>query len=128
MADKPRDSHTIVIVDDHDRFRTAARRLLEEAGYVVVGEAADGSSGLAMIERLRPAVALLDVQLPDFDGFEVARRLPVDATRVVFFSSRDAEQYTGRLERSGAAGFIPKAELSGAALTAVLERDASAGC
>lgn len=120
---------TLVIVDDHQRFRSAARRVLEDGGFLVVGEAADGRSGVDAVRRLRPRVALLDVQLPDFDGFELARQLEGEpgGIRVVFLSSRDARQYTRRLERSGGAGFIQKAELSGAALHAVLNGDGSTG-
>lgn len=120
---------TLVIVDDHQRCRSAARRVLEDGGFLVVGEAVDGRSGVDVIRRLRPRVALLDVQLPDFDGFELARQLEDEpgGICVVFLSSRDAKQYTRRLERSGAAGFIQKAELSGAALHAVLNGDGSAG-
>src|SRR5689334_18851944 len=66
---------TVVIVDDHAGFRSSARALLEAEGFDVVGEAGDGLSALAVIERLRPQVVLLDVQLPDIDGFEIAERL-----------------------------------------------------
>ena len=66
---------TIVVVDDHPTFRATACALLEAEGFVVVGEAADGRSALEVIERLAPDVVLLDVQLPDIDGFEVAARV-----------------------------------------------------
>src|SRR3954454_201506 len=66
---------TVLIVDDHAGFRSLARRLLEAAGYEVVGEAHDGASAIELAWGLRPAIVLLDVQLPDLDGFEVARRL-----------------------------------------------------
>ena len=66
---------TVLIVDDHPGFRAAARRLLELEGYVVVGEAVDGMTALDAVHELRPEVVLLDVQLPDIDGFEVAERL-----------------------------------------------------
>ena len=65
---------TIVVVDDHPTFRATACALLEAEGFVVVGEAADGLTALEVIERLAPDVVLLDVQLPDIDGFEVAAR------------------------------------------------------
>jgi DNA-binding NarL/FixJ family response regulator len=63
---------TVLIVDDHPSFRASARVLLEAEGFDVIGEAADGTSGIAEAKRLRPDLVLLDVQLPDIDGFEVA--------------------------------------------------------
>ena len=66
---------SVLIVDDHASFRATARQLLEAEGYEVVGEAADGASALEAVARLRPDVVLLDVQLPDMDGFEISRRL-----------------------------------------------------
>ena len=65
----------VLIVDDHPSFRASARKLLESEGYDVVGEAADGAGALEAAEQLHPDVVLLDVQLPDLDGFEVAKRL-----------------------------------------------------
>ena len=66
---------TVLIVDDHPSFRASARVLLEAEGFDVIGEAADGTSGIAEAKRLRPDLVLLDVQLPDIDGFEVAGQL-----------------------------------------------------
>ena len=68
-------AQTVLIVDDHPSFRSSARRVLEEAGYDVVGEAPDGASALAAARALRPAIVLLDIRLPDVDGFEIALRL-----------------------------------------------------
>jgi DNA-binding NarL/FixJ family response regulator len=65
----------VLIVDDHDGFRAWARVLLEQAGYTVLGEAANGASAIGAVSRLRPELVLLDVQLPDTNGFEVARKL-----------------------------------------------------
>jgi DNA-binding NarL/FixJ family response regulator len=112
----------VLIVDDHESFRALARELLQLAGYVVVGEAADGRAALSASERLRPSIVLLDIQLPDTDGFEVAARLAEqdETPAVVLTSSRDSGAYRGRLAASPARGFIPKAELTGAALAAVI--------
>src|SRR6266508_3227422 len=89
----------VLIVDDHPSFRATARALLQAEGFEVVGEAENGVSALNRAKELHPDVVLLDVQLPDFDGFEVATRLT---------------------SQNGAKGFIAKGELSGAALKAVL--------
>jgi DNA-binding NarL/FixJ family response regulator len=114
-------ARTVLIVDDHASFRTWARAVLQGEVFEVVGEAGDGASAIAEAERLRPDVVLLDIRLPDTDGFEVARRLVRDAAlAVVLVSSRDASDYGSRIEQSPVAGFIPKADLSGAALEALL--------
>jgi CheY-like chemotaxis protein len=106
---------TVLIVDDHPTFRRTARLLLEAEGYSVVGEAGDGMTGLRVAAELRPDVVLLDVQLPDIDGFDVAARLTAreDAPVVILTSSRDGADFGALVERSGARGFIAKAELSG---------------
>jgi DNA-binding NarL/FixJ family response regulator len=110
---------TVLIVDDHPSFRASARVLLEAEGFTIVGEAEDGLGGLRAASRLYPDIVLLDVNLPDVDGFDVASRLtdqdggPV----VIMVSSRDSSDFGPLVSRSGARGFIPKAELCGAALT-----------
>jgi DNA-binding NarL/FixJ family response regulator len=113
---------TVVIVDDHPDFRESASALLEAEGFSVVGQAADGDEAIATVERLRPQVVLLDIQLPDLDGFVVAERLAVgpDPPRVVLISSREAAAYGPRLETAAARGFIPKRELSGSALASLV--------
>jgi len=113
----------VLIVDDHPSFRTSARAVLEAEGFDVVGEAADGASGLDAARRLEPQLVLLDVHLPDIDGFEVAARLTNGGggPAVVLVSSRDGSDFGPLVSRSGAKGFIPKAELSGAALRALLQ-------
>jgi DNA-binding NarL/FixJ family response regulator len=114
---------TVLIVDDHVAFRSSARALLESAGFDVIGEAADGGSAIDAAVRLRPDIVLLDVQLPDLDGFAVAERLAAldrEGPAVVLVSSRDASSYRRRLVATPALGFISKSELSGPALTALL--------
>jgi DNA-binding NarL/FixJ family response regulator len=110
---------TVVIVDDHERFRRSARKLLEQEGFDVIGEAPNATCGLATVERLRPDVVLVDVGLPDGSGFDLASKLASTA-RVVIVSSRDPDECSSRTRRSGALGFIPKDELSGARLSAVI--------
>jgi DNA-binding NarL/FixJ family response regulator len=126
VHDLCQDAHvpTILIVDDHPSFRSTARVLLQAEGFEVVGEAEDGDSAVRAAQELRPDVVLLDVQLPDFDGFEVARRLATTnggSPVVILTSSRDAADFGPLVEDSGARGFVPKAELSGAALSALLD-------
>jgi CheY-like chemotaxis protein len=113
---------TIVVVDDHPTFRATACALLEAEGFVVVGQAADGLTALEVIERLAPDVVLLDVQLPDIDGFEVAARVASfdPAPKIVLTSSRDARDFGSLIADSGARGFIEKAELSGEAMAALI--------
>jgi DNA-binding NarL/FixJ family response regulator len=114
---------TILVVDDHPTFRATARALLEADGFVVVGEAADAASALVEIERLTPDVVLLDVQLPDGNGFDIAAQVAAGKHRpqIVLTSSRDACDFGTLVAESGARGFIPKDALSGAAIVAVLE-------
>jgi DNA-binding NarL/FixJ family response regulator len=113
---------TVLIVDDHPSFRASARVLLEAEGFDVVGEAVDGLSALEAAARLRPEVVLLDIALPDIDGFDVAARLTVNGggPAVVLVSSRDSSDFGPLVSRSGARGFVPKAELSGERLEALL--------
>jgi two-component system response regulator EvgA len=112
----------VLIVDDHPGFRARARALLESEGFEVVGEAGDGATGVRRAAELGPDVILLDVQLPDTDGFTVASRVASNGggIQVVLTSSRDGDDFGALVAASGACGFIPKAELSGAGLTALL--------
>ncbi len=105
---------SVVIVDDHKAFRHSARRLLAADGLSVVGEAATGADALHLAEQLQPALVLVDIQLPDMDGFEVAERLVARAPRaiIVLISSRESGFYKTRLATSVAHAFIPKSELS----------------
>lgn len=113
---------TVLIVDDHDRFRASARQLLEADGFVVIGESASGWEAVADAARLDPDLVLLDIQLPDIDGFEVAGHLAAAARppAVVLISSREAVDYGDRLSAAAALGFLSKRELDGTALAALL--------
>jgi CheY-like chemotaxis protein len=112
----------ILIIDDNTAFRAAVRLLLERGGFVVVAEAATGADGLREAKSHRPDLVLVDVQLPDFDGFEVAERLSeLDATsEVILTSSLDSADFGALVAGSSALGFIPKAELSAPAIQALL--------
>jgi CheY-like chemotaxis protein len=114
---------TFLVVDDHPTFRRTARTLLESEGFEVVGEAVDGASAIEAAASLQPDVVLLDIYLPDMEGFEVAKALRRNGTppAVILTSSRDSSDFGPLVERSGAVGFIAKADLSGPALAVLLE-------
>ena len=110
----------VLIVDDHPSFRASARRMLEADGFEVVAEAGSGAEALQAADIWNPELVLLDVHLPDMQGFEVAERLRVNssAPAIVLTSSHDASDFGPLIERSG---FVPKSELSGEALRRVLD-------
>jgi len=113
---------SVLIVDDHGSFRASARRLLEAEGFTVVGEASDGRHAIEAAQRLDPDLVLLDIHLPDLDGFEVAARIAALGVRsaVVLTSSRASSEYGSLVAESPARGFIPKSELSGATLAGLV--------
>ena len=113
-------ARSILIVDDYATFRASARSLLEAEGFDVVGEAENGVTALKLAKELEPEVVLLDVHLPDFDGFEVAERLrELESPPIVILtSSRD--DYRSLVGASSARAFLRKDELSDAALLSVL--------
>jgi DNA-binding NarL/FixJ family response regulator len=117
------DMYTILIVDDHAPFRVQARALLEADGFTVVGESDTGATGLAAARTLKPYLVLLDIGLPDIEGFEVARELAADGPPpfVVLTSTREVSEYGPRLADSQVLGFIPKDELSGPAIRALAD-------
>ena len=113
----------IVIVDDDPRFRGIARRLLESEGFEVVGEAADGREAVSVSRELDPDIVLLDVQLPDIDGIQVAAQIAAGGARpaVVLTSTRDESDFGPELQESGARGFVPKDEISAQRITSLCE-------
>lgn len=114
----------VLIVDDHRGFRQLARRLVQEVGLDFAGEASSGVEALREERRLKPDIVLLDIQLPDLDGFVVARSLRAVAVPplVVLVSTREASDYGQSIDGCGALGFISKAELTAASLSALLGR------
>jgi DNA-binding NarL/FixJ family response regulator len=123
LLDGLRPTRRVLIVDDHPSFRRCARSLLAAEGFDVVGEAEDGAAALALAAELEPELVLLDVQLPDIDGFAVAERLLAAApdVRIVLVSSRDGSEYGRLVEASGAVGFVFKGDLSASAIERLLE-------
>ena len=114
---------SVLIVDDHASFRATARQLLEAEGYEVVGEAGDGASALEAVARLRPEVVLLDVQLPDMDGFEISKRLCANgwSPQIVMTSSRDVSEFGRPRRRLRLARLHPEGRALGGRLAALLE-------
>jgi DNA-binding NarL/FixJ family response regulator len=102
-----------LIVDDNQAFLDAARMLLEREGITVVGVATMGADALRLQQELQPDVVLVDIRLGDESGFDLARRLK---GTVILISTRRQDEYADEIAASGAAGFIPKAELSGRAI------------
>ena len=113
---------SVLIVDDHPSFRASARRMLEADGYEVVGEAADGTSAIDATHALQPDLVLLDIRLPDVDGFQVAERLAANgaAPAIVLTSSRDRSDFGSEIDTGPAHGFIPKSELTAEAIALLI--------
>jgi DNA-binding NarL/FixJ family response regulator len=103
----------VVIADDEAIVRTGLRLILDgEDDIEVVGEAGDGKEAIAVIERTRPSIALLDVRMPGMDGLEVARRVlctPHAAEcRVIMLTTFDLDEYVYSALAAGASGFLLK--------------------
>jgi len=113
---------TVLVVDDHPGFRACARRLLEREGFDVVAEASDGLSALEHARAAHPQLALVDVYLPDIDGFELAAQLHslAGGPVVVLISSHERSELEPLVPGSGARGFVPKDELSRQTIEALL--------
>lgn len=113
---------TLFIVDDHPAFRRAARRALSAGGFDVVGEAGGVEDARAALDGLKPRVVLLDVHLPDGNGFEIAEWLrgQDDPPVVVMTSDGEAEDLEELAITSGARAFIEKARLTARTLSAAV--------
>jgi DNA-binding NarL/FixJ family response regulator len=121
-------ARSVLIVDDSAPFRATARALLRARGYEVVGAVADGASALEVAWRLRPDGVLLDVNLPDGDGLQLASRFAGDGYSpvVVLVSMMDAATFGDRVAASGARGFVAKASLASPLLIELLGPPSSA--
>lgn len=112
----------VLVIDDNTAFRGAVSQLLESGGFVVVAGAATGASGVQLAREHEPDLAIVDVQLRDTDGFDVAEQLAGlnPAPWVILTSSLDSSDFGALVTDSSALGFIPKAELSARAIEALL--------
>jgi two-component system, NarL family, response regulator NreC len=113
---------TVFLADDHPIVRQGLRALLEADGKCqVVGEATDGLTAIELLARLQPQVAILDVQLPDLNGLEVAQRAQTQSpgTRVVMLSMYANEPYVLDALRHGAMGYVLKGTSTSDLLAAV---------
>jgi DNA-binding NarL/FixJ family response regulator len=102
----------VLIVDDNALVRDGLRMVLDPApGFEVVGEAADGASGVAEAARLRPDVVVMDVRMPELDGIEATRRIVAldgPPVRVLMLTTFDLEEYLLEALHAGVSGFTLK--------------------
>jgi CheY-like chemotaxis protein len=106
-------------VDDDPTFRRLARLLLADHGLVVVAEAGSVADALSTARRVKPAGVLVDVELPDGDGFELASRLSAMpwSPRIVVTSVQSGRDFSTEARRAGAEAFVLKADLARVPLT-----------
>jgi len=113
-----------LIVDDDDAFSDLAARVVTGWGHAVIGLAGSVAQGLAKAAALRPEMVLVDIGLPDGDGFSLTEQLIAMPwpMRVILISSDSDPANLAAARRAGAAGFVPKDELSGIELRELLEQ------
>jgi DNA-binding response OmpR family regulator len=116
-----------LLVDDSPRFLAAARDLLEREGIEVVGIASTIDEAVRLTGALRPDLCIVDIDLGDESGFDLARRLAAEPgggqQRVLLISAYPERDFSDMIADSPAVGFLPKPELSGARIRAMLARD-----
>jgi CheY-like chemotaxis protein len=118
-------ARSVLVVDDDVSFRALAARIVAGWGHTVVGQAGTAAEALECVQALRPDTVLLDIGLPDGDGFSLTERLRAlpEPPRVVLISS-DSDGANGAVaRRAGAAGFVPKDELTGRPLRDLIDGD-----
>jgi len=112
-----------LIVDDNAHFLEGAASLLSREGLDVVGVASSGAEAIRLVAELRPDVTLVDIDLGDEDGLELARELS-DVSRVILVSTHSQEDFAELIAASPALGFVPKTRLSAQTIRDLLERAA----
>ena len=116
---------SVLTVDDHAPFRDAARAVITATpGFEALAEVRSGEDALALLERLRPDLVLLDVSLPGIDGLETARQLTAGPSSplVVLISADDDPVLRDSAGEYGAAAFVPKKELRPGILRTIWNR------
>ncbi len=114
----------VVVVDDHELLRAGTRRILDDAsGFTVTGEAADGTTALAVVDRLLPDVVLVDIRLPAMNGIELARRIVAahPGMVVIILSAYDDEDYVRAALTAGVSGYLLKTTPSPDLISAIEE-------
>jgi DNA-binding NarL/FixJ family response regulator len=114
---------SILIIDDDAEFRALAALLLQSHGYEVVGQSGDAASAVDAAVSLRPNAILLDINLPDHDGFWVAQAVTEAGvrSRILLTSSELIDVSPRTLDRCGAVAFVPKTELATTDLSGLLQ-------
>ena len=113
--------HSVLIVDDEQSFRLHVGRLLTLRGFEIIGQAGDGDGAMRLARSLKPAAVLLDINLPDVDGIEIARRLAqLPSPPRVLLTSADADVTPQLVSDCGATAFIPKDDLPTSDLPSLL--------
>ncbi len=109
-AEPERDEPRVLLVDDHDLFRTGLRNLLEEQGVHIVAEAPDGNVALDLVRELAPDVVLMDLNMPGMTGVEATRQITAIAplTRVLVLTISDQDSDVLDAILSGACGYLLK--------------------
>lgn len=119
-----------LIVDDNPQFLAVARELLNREGFAVVGVAATGAEALERADELRPEVTLVDIDLGEESGFDVAQRLSAatdGSSRVILISTYTETDFADLIAASPAVGFLSKSDLSASAISVILERASAEG-
>lgn len=109
-----------LLVDDSRTFLETARGLLDRQGVTIAGIASSAAEALRQASALRPDVAVVDIGLGDESGFDLARHLATAGIAVIMTSTSAEADYADLVRQSPAAGFLPKAELSAAAIRRLL--------
>ena len=109
-----------LIVDDSLLFLESSAHLLRREGFDVVGVASNSTQAIQLVSELRPDVTLVDIDLGDEDGFELARELS-DTSRVILVSTHSEEELADLITASPALGFVPKTRLSAKEIVDILE-------